>query len=44
MTHLLDVNVLLAANTLAKLARDIGLRFALRKGRPEKGPNLLPPG
>ena len=31
-------------NTLAKLARDIGLRFALRKGRPEKRPNLLPPG
>jgi hypothetical protein len=31
-------------NTLAKLARSIGLLFALSKGRPEKGPNLLPPG
>ena len=31
-------------NTLAKYARDkIGLRFALKRGRPEK-PNSLPPG
>lgn len=30
-------------NTLAKHARDIGLRFALPRGRREK-PNLLPPG
>jgi hypothetical protein len=30
-------------NTLAKCARGMGLRFALKRGRPEK-PNLLPPG
>jgi len=30
-------------NTLAKHARDIGLLFALKRGRPEK-PNSLPPG